>query len=46
MNMFGVLKYTVNTHEYTIVAFPQGRIPKGIESKEGMVGWTRETLFQ
>jgi hypothetical protein len=25
-------------HEYTIIAFPQGSIPNGIESKEGGVG--------
>jgi hypothetical protein len=34
-----ILMMTKNpqAHEYRIVAFPQGSIPKGIESKEGRV---------
>jgi hypothetical protein len=32
-------------HEYTIVAFPQKSITKGIESKEGMAGSTSATIF-
>jgi hypothetical protein len=33
-------------HGYTIVAFPQMSIPKGIESRECMVGLTSSTLLQ
>jgi hypothetical protein len=43
-----ILMFTKNpqVHGYTIVAFPQRSIPKGIESMEGMVGLTCEGLLQ
>jgi hypothetical protein len=43
-----ILMFTNNpqAHKYTIIAFPQMSIPKGIKSKEGMVGLTCATLLQ